>query len=162
MSLSRTMRSPTDEVDRQQVLLRLEGARDAERQPLLIRLHDTGGTDGVLRLQGGDQRAVVQAEAGHPLGRELDDDLLVLRAENLDLGDIGHAQQAGTHHLHMVAQLAMGEAIGGEAVDDAEGLAEIIVEAGADMPAGRCRAYPPTRLRTSYHMSGTMAAGWSP
>ena len=38
--------------------------------------------------------------------------------------------------LDIVAQFAMGEAVRGEAVDDAEGVAEIVVEARADN-AGR-------------------------
>ena len=39
--------------------------------------------------------------------------------------------------LDVVAQFAMGEAVGGEAVDDPESVAEVVVEAGPTTPAGK-------------------------
>ena len=90
------------------------------------RLHD------VLRLQRGDQRRAVDAEAGELLHRELDEDPLVLGAQDLDLRDVGHVQQLRADVLDIVAQLAMGEAVGGEAVDDPERVAELVVEARPD------------------------------
>ena len=48
----------------------------------------------------------------------------------------GTFKQLGAHVLDIVAQLAMREAVGGEAVDDAERVAELVVEARAD-DAGR-------------------------
>ena len=126
------------EVDVQDVELGIERARDPQRQPLLAGLQDAGGPHRVLRLQGGDQRRIVEAERGQALGRELEEDLLVLGADDLDLRDVGHQQQARARILDEVAQLAMGEAVGGEAVDDAEDVAELVVEAGADDP-GRQR-----------------------
>ena len=104
--------------------------------------------DDVLRLQRGDQRRAVDAEAGQLLGGELDEDPLVLRAEDFDLGDIRHMQQARAHVLDIVAQFALGEAIRGEAVDDAEGVAEVVVEAGPEMPAGSVWRMSPMFLRT--------------
>ncbi len=66
-------------------------------------------------------------------GREFDIDLLVLRAEDLDLGDVGNLQQLRAHVLDIIAQFAMAEAVvGGKGVDQAKGVAEIVVEAGAD------------------------------
>ena len=50
--------------------------------------------DGVLRLQGRHHRRVVEAETGQLLGREFDDDLLVLGAEHFDLRDVGDVQEA--------------------------------------------------------------------
>ena len=85
-----------------------------------------------------DDRRVVEAQAGQPLGRELDVDLLVLRAQHLDLRDVGHLQQARARGLDVVAQLAEREAVGRERVDDAVGVAEIVVEERAD-DAGRKR-----------------------
>ena len=82
--------------------------------------------------------AAIDAQAGQLLRRELDEDGLVLGAEDLDLGHVGHAQQPRADVLDVVAQLAVREAIGGEAVDDAEGVAELVVEAGPD-DAGRQR-----------------------
>ena len=86
--------------------------------------------------------------AGQLLGGELDDDGLVLGAEDLDLGHIRHAQQPRADALGVVAQLALREAVGGEAVDDAEDVAELVVEAGPTTPAGRVWRMSPTLLRT--------------
>ena len=77
-----------DEVDRQNVLLGPERARDADEDLLVPGLHDARGGDGVLGLQRGDQRGAVDPEARQLLGRELDVDALVLRAEDVDLGDV--------------------------------------------------------------------------
>ena len=90
------------------------------------------GRDGVLRLQRRDQRGAVDAEAGQLLGRELDVDALVLRAEHVDLGDVRQLQKLLADVVDVVPQLAVGEAVRGEAVDDAVGVAELVVEAGAD------------------------------
>ncbi len=63
---------------------------------------------------------------------------LILRAEHLDLRDIRHQQQLRADLVDVIAQFALVEPIGGEAVDDAIGIAELVVEAGAD-DAGRQR-----------------------
>ena len=127
-----------DEVDVAQILLGLEGAGDAQQQLFVAGLDDAGGADDVLRLQRGNQRRPVDAEAGEALHRKLDEHALILRAEHLDLGDVGNQQQLGADIVDVVAQFALGEAVSGEAVDDAVGVAEFVVEAGAD-DAGRQR-----------------------
>ena len=81
------------EIDVEQVVFGPERAGDADRQLFVAGLDRTGGNHGVLRLQRGDQRGAVDAEAGELPGREFDIDLLVLRAEDLDLGDVGNLQQ---------------------------------------------------------------------
>ena len=129
-----------DEVDRLDVVLGVEGARHAQEDPLVAGLQDAGGPDQVLRLQLREQGRVGEAEAGEPRGGELEEDLLVLGAEDLDLRDVGHREQARARVLDVVAQLAVREPVGGEAVDDAVGVAEVVVEAGADRrPAAGCR-----------------------
>ena len=120
------------EVDVQDVELGIERARDPQREPLVAGLQDARGPHRVLRLERRDQGRIVEAERGEALGRELEEDLLVLGADDLDLRDVGHQQQARARVLDEIAQLAMGEAVGGEAVDDAEDVAELVVEAGAD------------------------------
>ncbi len=99
------------------------------------------GRTHVLRLQGREDRLEVQAQAGEPLDRELDVDLLVLRAQHLDLRDVGHLQQPRARRLDVVAQLAEVEAVGGEAVDDAEGVAEVVVEERPDHAGGQRLAH---------------------
>ena len=79
-------------------------------------------------LQGGEKRAAVDAEICEFLDRELDEDPLVLRADDLDLRDVGHEKQTRADLLDLVAQFATREAVRGEAVDDAERVAEAVVE----------------------------------
>ena len=121
-----------DEVDAQDVLLGAERPGDADEQLLIARLDDAGRGHGVLSLQGGHQRLPVDPQARHLLGRELDVDFFILRAHDVDLGHVRHLQQARAHVLDIVLQLAMAEAVRREAVDDAVGVAELVVEAGPD------------------------------
>ncbi len=127
-----------NEIDVAHILFGLERAGNAKLQGLGLGLDRAGRLHHVLRLQGGDQRRAVESEIGEVLGRELDEDALVLRAQDLDLGDVGDMQEFGADLLDIVAQFAMREAVRGEAVDDAERVAEIVVESGAD-DAGRKR-----------------------
>ena len=135
-----------DEVDRQDVLLGPERARDTDEDLLVPGLHDAGRRDGVLGLQRGDQRGAVDAEAGQLLGRELDVDALVLRAEDVDLRDVRQLEELLADLVDVVPQLAVREAVRGEAVDDAVGIAELVVEAGADdaLRQRACGCRPPS------------------
>src|SRR6476620_617052 len=89
------------------------------------------GLDGVLRLQRLYQGRDVETHGGKLLGRKLQIDLLVLRADQVDLGNVWQAEQLTTQALSMVAQLAMRETVGGEREDERIGIAELIVEEGA-------------------------------
>ena len=98
----------------------------------LRRVDDAGGHHGVLL---GDRREhVVEAEleVGELLRREVEIDLLVLVAEDLDLADVRRAQELGPRGLGEVARLPRREAVIGDAVDDAEDVAELVVEEGPD------------------------------
>ncbi len=127
-----------DKVDCFDVVLRIERTGDAQEHALLPGLDHARRPHQVLCLQCCDNRRVIEPQAGKAFRVELDEDLLVLRAHHLDLRDIRHLQQARTRRLDVVAQLAEREAVGGEGVDDAEGVAEIVVEERADN-AGRQR-----------------------
>ena len=95
-------------------------------------LHHALRRDGVLGGEGGDQRGAVDPEAGELLGRELHIDALVLRPEDVDLRDVRQFEELLADVVDSVPELAMGEPVGGEAIDDAIGVAELVVEAGAD------------------------------
>ena len=101
-------------VDRLQALLGGELAGDADGDPLGAGVDRPARGQRVLRLQRGDERVRLQAERGHLLRRELEVDLLVLHADQVDLGDVRHAQQLGADTVGLVVQLAMREAVGDE------------------------------------------------
>ena len=130
--------SVREKVDVENVVFGAEGARHADRKLLVAGLQRARGADRILRLQRGDQSRPVDAESGELLRRKLDENLLVLRAEDFDLRHVRNLQQARADVLDIVAQLAMGESVGGEAVDQSVGVAEVVVEAGTD-DAGRQR-----------------------
>ena len=133
-----------DEVDAENVLLGAEGAGDTHQDLLVAGLHHARRRDGVLALERGDQRGAVDAQPGELLVRELDVHALVLGAQDVDLGDVRQLEELLADVVHPVVQLALGEAVGREAVDDAVGVAELVVEVGADdalrQRAARCRA----------------------
>jgi hypothetical protein len=54
--------------------------------------------------------------------------LLVLRAGEVHLVDIGHAQELVARGVGEVAQLGVREAVAGDRVEIAEGIAELVVE----------------------------------
>ena len=81
------------EVDVEKVGFRAERAGNTERNLLVASLEGACGTDSILGSQRREQRRPVDAEAGEFLGRKLDEDLLVLRAEELDLRYVRNLQE---------------------------------------------------------------------
>ena len=61
-------------------------------------------------------------------GRKFKIDHFVLRAEKIDLPTFGHGQDLRARVFHLVAQLAQGQAVGGEGIDIAEHVAKAVVE----------------------------------
>ena len=96
-----------DEIDRQDVLLGPEGARDADEDLLVAGLHHALRRDGVLGVEGGDQRGAVDPETRELLGRELHVDALVLRAEDVDLRDVRQFEELLADVLNVVPQLPL-------------------------------------------------------
>src|SRR5271166_6525872 len=121
-----------DEVDGEDVLLGPERARDADEDLLVPGLHHALRGDGVLCLEGGNQRRAVDPEARQLLRRELHIHTLVLGAEHVDLRDVRQLEELLSHVVHIVPQRPMREPVRGKAVDDAVSVAELIVEAGAN------------------------------
>jgi hypothetical protein len=58
-------------------------------------------------LQRCQEGAAIDAEIGELPDRELDEDALVLRTDDLDLRHVRDEQQARPDRLHMVAQFTM-------------------------------------------------------
>ena len=121
-----------DEIDAEDVLLRPKRARDADEDFFVGGLHHALRRDGVLGVEGGDERGAVDPEASELLGRELHIDALVLGSEDVDLRNVRQLEELLADVVHGVPQLPMGEPIGGEAVDDAVSVAELVVESGPD------------------------------
>ena len=90
-------------------------APDTRIDKLLVAgLQRTRGAHGVLRLERSDQRGPVDPEPRKLLRREFDIDLFVLRAKNLDLGNVWNLQQFRTHILDIVANSRWREPVSGE------------------------------------------------
>ena len=126
-----------DEVDGKNILLGPERTRDADEDLLVLGLHDARGGDGVLGVQRGDQFGAVDPQARQLLGREFNVNALVLGPKNVDLGYIRQLEQLLADVNDVIPQLPVCESVRGEAVDDAVGVAELAVEAGADDSLGQ-------------------------
>ena len=122
-----------------------ERAGNVDKHVLVRRVDDAGGHNRVLPRDRRQHFVEAELEIGELLGREAEIDLLVLVAKNLDLADIGRTQELGPCRFGEVARLARREAVVGDAVDDAEDVAKLIVEEGADH-AGRERRLDVTDL----------------
>ena len=107
---------------------RIELPGHAQRHGMATGLDAAGAGDRVLRLQRRGDLLRVDAERGELLRRELDEDAVFLDAYQLRLCHIGEAQHLLAHALDVVAQLRVREAVGGEGVDRAEHVAELVVE----------------------------------
>ena len=93
--------------------------------------------DRVLLRERREHHRGLDAE-GRELGvGELDVDLLVLLADEVHLGDVLHAQELVADAIGHLLQLRVGVAVAGERVDVAEGVAELVVEEGADHARGK-------------------------
>ena len=90
------------------------------------------GHDRILLRDRREHVVEVELEVGELLRREVEIDLLVLVAEDLDLADVLRAQELGASRLGEVARLARREAVIGDAVDDAEDVAELVIEERSD------------------------------
>ena len=120
------------EVQVSDVLRRHERAGDVDQHVLMRRVDHAGGNHGVLLGDRREHPLEAQVEVGELLRREAQVHLLILVAEDLDLADVRRAQELGSRGLGEVARLARREAVVGDAVDDAEDVAELVVEEGPD------------------------------
>ena len=132
MSANRTFRPPTSKFICENVLFRRHGAADPQRYALLVGGDDAGRSDRVLRLQRSRKLRRLETVAGELGGRELDEDAFGLLADEVHLVDIGHLQQPRPDILHVVAQLAMGEPVRRESIDDAVCIPEFVIGDRAD------------------------------
>ena len=117
------------EIDRKNVLFAAKGPADPHQNSFPVGLHHPGRSNGILRLQSGNQRRAVKAQTRHIFGREFHIDAFILRAQNFDFRHVRHFQQARPHIIHIILQLAKAKTVGGKAIDDAECIAELVIEA---------------------------------
>src|SRR5690606_34986824 len=122
------------------VVDRGEGAVHAQLHALAGCFEEAARRHRVLlrqRLLDGRHR---DAERGQPGIADLDPDPLVLQADQLDLADVVDALQLQLHAVGVVLEHGVVEALAGERVDVAEGVAELVVEERADHALGQGRA----------------------
>ncbi len=108
-----------------------EGAIDFDSDLFGIGLDDAGRRHRVLLLQGGDDLVDIEIERGQLVGLEGNGDLFGLDAEQFDLAHIGHIHEAGAHLVDALTDFPGAEAFVLEAVDDAVGVGEFVIEEGA-------------------------------
>src|SRR3974390_2724743 len=124
---------PADiEIHGEDVLFRGHGAADPQRYALLVGCDDAGGRHRILGLQRSRKLRRLEPIAGELGGRELDEDAFGLLADEIYLVDIEHLQQPRSDLLHVVAQLAMGEPVRRESIDNAVCIPEFVVGDRAD------------------------------
>jgi hypothetical protein len=109
-----------------------EVARDANAHAVGRRLVETRGRHRVLPLQGVEDRQRIEAERRQLGVRNLDVDLLVLDADHLDLLHVGHLPQFAADAVGFTAQRGEVEAVAGQREDVDEGVAEFVVDEGAE------------------------------
>jgi len=111
-----------------QVLERTELAGDAHLQVVGWQHQYTGALDRVLGADLGRELRDIETDLRQLAMRDLDIDLLVLHAEEIHLGNIGHLQQLLAHRLDVVLQLPIVEAVGREREHHSIDVAELVVE----------------------------------
>ena len=114
----------------------VERAGDAQRHALRGGLDRAGRHDVVLLGERIEQRLRRDAERRQLGMRELDEDLLVLGAVEVDLGDVRHLQQPLAHAFGGLLQLRVVGAVAGHHVEDGIDVAEFVVDDGTEQ-AGR-------------------------
>ena len=115
---------------------RQESTGDVDEHVLTRRVDDAGRHHGILLGDRREHGVQVELEVGELLRREVQINLLVLVAEDFDLADIRRAQEFGPHGLREVARLPRRKAVIGYAIDDAEDIAELVVEERPDHVLG--------------------------
>src|SRR5207342_1993889 len=114
------------------LLHRLEGTGDAQLHALGRRLEEACRHHRVLLLQCAFHGIERNAQCRQLGVADLDPDLLVLQPDQLDLARVGYALQFQLHALGVVLEHGVVEALAGQCVDVAEGVAEFVVEERAD------------------------------
>ena len=116
------------EVDRVETFFRRELARNADSDLFSSCVDGAARLDSVLCLQRRYEAGNVEAHGRELLGGELQVNLLVLRADEVDLGNVRNAQQLASQTLGMVAQLAVRKTVRGQGEDESIGVAELVIE----------------------------------
>ena len=115
----------------------IERAGDAKRHALRGGLDRAGRHDIVLLGERIEQRLRRNPERRQLGMRELDIDLLVLGAVEIDLGDAGHLQQPLPQAFGGLFQLRVVGAVAGHHVEDRIDVAEFVVDDGAEQAGGK-------------------------
>ena len=141
-----------------QLLDGLELARHPHLHHIERGLHRPGRLNGVLLAELRQHLIQVQPELRQAFLRNFDEDFFVLHAKQLDLSDIGHAQQLLAHVIGKGLDFGVAETVGLERVNHAKDIAEVIVEE-RPLHAGGQRATHVTDLLAHRIPDGRHLAG---
>src|SRR5215472_5433750 len=116
------------EIDALQIVDRIECSGDADRIFLETGLDNAGRGDRILLLQTRDDRVAADTHPRQLVGVEFEIELLVLSADQLRFRGILDRQYLCADTFDVVAQFSVRKPIGRESVDNAENVAELVIE----------------------------------
>jgi hypothetical protein len=124
--------------DRAHRVERVEGARGTQVDAVAGGIEHARRRDGVLLGQRLDDLRRLDAQRGQARVGDLDEDLLVLLADEVDLGHTRHAQELGADAVAERLQVLVREAVTGDGVYVGVRVTELVVEERT-LDAGRQR-----------------------
>ena len=136
-----------------------EGASDPYIDAVGRRIDRSAGDHSVLLGDAVEDLLGGYAEGGELRVAELDKDLLRALADDIDLVDVGDAQQSLADVLGTRLKVGEAQAISGQHIDDGIDVSYSSSKLGPMMPAGSSPLMSPTFLRTWYQRSLTLAGG---
>ena len=113
-------------------LRREQGAGDVDQHVLALRVDDARRHHRILLGNCREYIVEIELEVCQLLRREVEIDLFVLIAEDLDLADVRCPQELGPSDLGEIAGFPRAETVIGDAIDGAEDVAKFVIEEGAD------------------------------
>ena len=130
-----------EKIDALQIVDRAERSGNADRVFLQTGLNDAGWRDRVLLLQTRDDLVATDAKPGELMGVEFEIEFLVLGSDQLRLRRILDGQYLCTNSFDIVAQLAVREPVGGERINNAKDIAELVIESRPQDALRQCDSY---------------------
>ena len=125
-----------------EVVDRLEAAGRLQRDSLHRGANFPPGNQDVDALEDRTELERREARLGQPLVLVVDEDPLVLRAVDVDLGDVIEPQQVVAHRVGNLLEIGVRVAVSGQRDDDPEDVAQLVVDERPDRAVRQIRGDP--------------------